>query len=79
MISPEEKIYSPESKTPQNAKETVPTKFDYVEPEDLGWKKLNMKIIIGSTIIVSLIIIIGIVIVVEDNKNKSKSHREENT
>ena len=77
MISPEEKIYSPESKTPQNEKETVPTKFEYVEPENLGSKKLHQKIIIGGAIIVSLIVAGAIVVIVSENNDKSKSHREQ--
>ena len=76
MISPEEKIYSPESRTPQNAKETVPKEFKYDEP---GSKYLHQKIITVGAIIVTMVVAGGIVVIVTENNNKSKSHREENS
>ena len=77
MISPEEKIYSPESKTPQNENYNVPSKFEYVGPENLGSKNLHHKkvIIRGGAFVLSVIVAAAIVVVVtlnDDQSSKSK-------
>ena len=41
MISPEEEIYSPQSKNPCDAKDNVPKQFAYVETITLGSKCLR--------------------------------------
>ena len=41
MISPEEEIYSPQSKNPCDAKDNVPKQFAYVETKKLGAKCLR--------------------------------------
>ena len=79
MFSSEEKIYSPESRTPRNAKETVPKKFKYDKP---GSKYLHQKIKnnkFARAIIVTMVVAGGIVFIVNENNNKSKYHREENS
>ena len=72
MISPEEKIYSPESKTRQNVNYNVPDKFEYVGPENLGSKNLHhKKVTIGGAFVLSVIVAAAIVVVVTLNDDQS--------
>ena len=77
MISPEEKIYSPETNTPQNTKDNVPKKFEYVEPKNLGSKKFPLKkFIIGYVFVMSIIVAVAVVVIVSQNEDKSKLYLE---
>ena len=61
MIPPEEKIYSPETYTPQNIK-------------DNGSKHLHLKkIIIAGSFVFTLIVAGGIVVIVTQNEDQSKA------
>ena len=72
MISPEEKIYIPEPKTPQNENEIVPDRFEYVGPENLASKNLHHKtVIIGGALVISVIVAAAIVVVVTLNEEQS--------
>ena len=66
MISAEEKIYSPESKTPKKEKDNVPAKFEYVGPENLSSK----KVIIGGAFVLSLIVAAAIVTAIKINDER---------
>ena len=73
MISPEEKIYSPESRTPQNENYNVPEKFEYVGPENFGSKNLHhKKVIIRGAFVLSVIVAAAIVVVVTNDDQSSK-------
>ena len=77
MISPEEKIYSPETNMPQNSKVNVPNKFEYVEPKNLGSKHLPLKkFIIAGAFVVSMIVAVAIVVIVSQNEDISKLYLE---
>ena len=72
MISPEEKIDSPQSKTPSIAKDDVPKRFAYVKPKKLGPKCLFLKkFLIGCAATFVGMAVVGIVSLYGDI---SKSH-----
>ena len=73
MISPEEKIYSPQSKTPSNAKDDVPKQFAYVEPNTSGPRCLK-KQLIGCAIALMTIVVMAIVAIVTLYGDPSKLH-----
>ena len=74
MISPEEKIYSPETNTPQNTKVNVPNKFAYEEPKNLGSKEFSFKKYAYTYAFVCFLAAIGgiVVVVTQNNETKSK-------
>ena len=67
MISPEEEIYSPQSKNPCDAKDNVPKQFAYVET-----KKLCSKCLRGGAVAI-LIVVIAIVATVALHGDLSNS------
>ena len=67
MISPVEEIYSPQSKTPHNAKDNVPKQFAHVETKTLCSKCLR-----GGAIAL-MIVVIAIVVTVTLHGDLSKS------
>ena len=56
---PEEKIYSPESKTPTNPKNNVPAEFEYVEPKKT---ESTYMIIAGGAIAICVIVSVAITV-----------------
>ena len=72
MISPEEKIDSPQIKTPPIAKDDVPKRFAYPEPKILGPRCQFLKrFLIGC---VGVITIFAIMVTVSLYGELSKSH-----
>ena len=72
MISPEEKIDSPQIKTPSIAKDDVPKRFAYVRPKKLGPRCLCLKkCLIGCA---AAFVGIAIVAIVSLYGDLSKSH-----
>ena len=67
MISPVEKIYSPQSKNHHNAKDNVPKQFAYGEP-----KKLGSKCLLGCAVAL-IIVVIAILATVTLHGDLSKS------
>ena len=65
MISPEEKIYSPESKTPTTPEKDVPREFEYVEPKKT---ESTYKIIAGGAIAICVIVSVAVTVIFEDTR-----------